>query len=131
MPEWIALAAAAALTLYGGLVGALLVAGRAADARALAGLLPDCAVLCRRLLRDPRVSRRRKLSLAALLAYLVLPIDLVPDFVPVAGQLDDALLAALVLRGLVRAAGHDVVREHWPGPEPSLRLLLRLSGPAI
>jgi uncharacterized membrane protein YkvA (DUF1232 family) len=55
------------------------------------------------------------------LAYLVVPIDLVPDFIPIAGQLDDAILVALVLRGLMRGAGASVVREHWPGPVWPLR----------
>jgi uncharacterized membrane protein YkvA (DUF1232 family) len=63
-----------------------------------------------------------------LLGYLALPFDLVPDFVPVAGQLDDVLIVALVLRRLLRSEGADLVREHWPGPEPSLALLLRVVG---
>jgi uncharacterized membrane protein YkvA (DUF1232 family) len=59
-----------------------------------------------------------------------MPIDLVPDFIPVAGQLDDAILVALVLRSLVRAAGSDVVAEHWPGPGSSLAVVLRMAGGA-
>jgi uncharacterized membrane protein YkvA (DUF1232 family) len=70
-------------------------------------------VLFKRLLRDPRVPRVRKVALALVLVYLVIPIDLVPDFIPVAGQLDDAILVALALRGLLRTG---LVREHWPGP---------------
>jgi uncharacterized membrane protein YkvA (DUF1232 family) len=66
--------------------------------------------------------------LLALAGYLALPFDLVPDFIPVAGQLDDALVAALVLRRLVRSAGPGVVREHWPGPPRSLDLVLRVAG---
>jgi uncharacterized membrane protein YkvA (DUF1232 family) len=69
-------------------------------------------------------------GLALLAGYLALPFDLVPDFIPVAGQLDDAILVGLVLRSLVRAAGPDLVREHWPGPEESLRAVLRLAGAA-
>jgi uncharacterized membrane protein YkvA (DUF1232 family) len=60
-----------------------------------------------------------------LVAYLVLPIDLVPDFIPVAGQLDDAILVALVLRRLVRGGGEALLRDHWPGPERSLALITR------
>jgi len=60
--------------------------------------------------------------------YLASPIDLVPDFIPVAGQLDDAIVAALVLRHLIRAGGEPLVRELWPGPEQSLALILRLAG---
>ncbi len=105
----------------------MVVLGRRGDARALAGFIPDCLVLFRRLAADPRVDRRRKGLMAAMVAYLALPIDLVPDFIPVAGQLDDAILVALVLRGVLRGAGPAVVREHWPGPERSLRVILRLA----
>ncbi len=107
---------------------ALLALGRREQARALAGFVPDCAVLCRRLLRDPRVPRARKLALAAMLGYLLLPFDLVPDFIPVAGQLDDAVLLALALRGIGRGAGAGVLAEHWPGPPGSLALILKLAG---
>jgi uncharacterized membrane protein YkvA (DUF1232 family) len=56
------------------------------------------------------------------------PFDLIPDFIPIAGQLDDAIIAGLVLRTVLRAAGTDVIRDHWPGPEPSLNTVLRLAG---
>jgi uncharacterized membrane protein YkvA (DUF1232 family) len=128
MPRWTWVALLAALTLYAAFIGVLLIAGRREQARALAGFVPDCAVLCRRLLGDPRVPRARKLALGALVGYLLLPFDLVPDFLPVVGQLDDALLLALVLRGLVRGAGVDVVSEHWPGTPGSLRLIFKLAG---
>jgi uncharacterized membrane protein YkvA (DUF1232 family) len=120
-------AAAAALALYASAVVALVVAGRRGDARALAGFVPDCVVLCRRLLGDPRVPRSRKAMCWALLAYLALPFDLVPDVIPVAGQLDDAVLTALVLRSVLRAAGDDLLAEHWPGPARSLQVLRRLA----
>jgi uncharacterized membrane protein YkvA (DUF1232 family) len=115
--------------LYAGVVVALLAAGRPADAGAIARLVPDCVVLIRRLARDPRVPRRRRWLLGALLVYLVVPIDLVPDFIPVAGQLDDALLVAWVLRGVLRSAGPAVVAEHWPGPASTLALLNRAAAP--
>jgi uncharacterized membrane protein YkvA (DUF1232 family) len=115
------------ILLYAALVLALVIAGRRESARALAGFIPDCIVLCSRLLGDPRVPRRRKALLVALAGYLALPFDLVPDFVPVAGQLDDAVLVALVLRSLLRGGGESLVREHWPGPERSLSLVLRLA----
>jgi uncharacterized membrane protein YkvA (DUF1232 family) len=97
--------------------------------RALATFIPDCVVLVTRLARDPRVPRRRKLLLLGLIGYLALPFDLVPDTIPVAGQLDDAIIVALVFRHVVRAGGEPLLRELWPGPERSLDLLLRLARP--
>ena len=95
--------------------------------RAWAGLIPDCLVLFKRLMGDPRVPRGRKLLLAAMLVYLAMPFDLVPDFIPVAGQLDDAILVAVVLGSILRSAGEVPLRDHWPGPETSLRLIVRLA----
>jgi uncharacterized membrane protein YkvA (DUF1232 family) len=69
--------------------------------------------------------------MAGLLLYLTSPLDLVPDFIPVAGQLDDLALVALALRVVVRGAGADLVREHWPGPPQSLALILRFAGPGF
>jgi len=57
-----------------------------------------------------------------------MPFDLIPDFIPVAGQLDDAVLVALTLRAVLRGAGPGLVREHWPGPPESLDAMLRLAG---
>lgn len=108
-------------------VGLLLLNGQREDARALAGFIPDCLMLVGRLLSDRRVARRHKLLLLGLLAYLALPFDLVPDFIPVAGQLDDVIVAAYVLRRFVRAGGEPLIRKHWPGPERSLGVLLRLT----
>lgn len=125
---WVAVACAAALGLYLCLVGGLLLAGRAELARAVAGLVPDLAVLFRRLLRDPRVSRKGKLVLGAVLVYLALPFDLIPDFIPVAGQLDDAVIVALALRLVLRGAGPTLVADLWPGPRTSLEVVLRLAG---
>lgn len=124
----ILIALAAVLALYALFVLVLFVTGRRGSARALAGFVPDCAILFKRLVGDERVPRSRKIALAALAAYLAMPIDLVPDFIPVAGQLDDAILVGLVLRSLVRSAGAELIREHWPGPDESLRAVLRLAG---
>jgi uncharacterized membrane protein YkvA (DUF1232 family) len=124
-----------ALGLFAGLwalfVLALFVTGRRAEARALAGFIPDCLLLVRGLLGDARVARRHKVLLVALLGYLAMPFDLVPDFIPVAGQLDDVLIVGWVLRRLVRGAGPELVREHWHGPEQSLRVILRLAGQRV
>jgi uncharacterized membrane protein YkvA (DUF1232 family) len=123
---WIGLGCA--LGLYAGFIAWLLATGRRAEARAWGRFIPDCLVLFRRLLADPRVPRTRKLMIAGLLAYLAMPIDLVPDFVPVAGQLDDAIVVAAVIRSVLRAAGEAPVRQHWPGPDRTLHLVLRLAG---
>jgi uncharacterized membrane protein YkvA (DUF1232 family) len=127
MVHWLIVIGVAALALYAAGVVALVVLGRRGDARALAGFIPDCLVLFKRLIADPRVDRRRKGLLIGMVTYLALPIDLVPDFIPIAGQLDDAILAAVVLRSVLRGPGSGVVREHWPGPEQSLRLIPRLA----
>jgi uncharacterized membrane protein YkvA (DUF1232 family) len=73
------------------------------------------------------VPRRGKLALALLLPYLASPIDLVPDFIPVVGQLDDALLVAAALAYIARMAGREVVSELWPGSEDGLRVVLALA----
>jgi uncharacterized membrane protein YkvA (DUF1232 family) len=119
----------AAVAVWLALVAGLILAGRRGDARALAGFVPDCVLLVRGLLGDPRVPRRSRLAMWALVAYLAMPIDLVPDVIPVAGQLDDAILLALVLRSVLRTAGEAVVRAHWRGPERSLAVILALAGP--
>jgi uncharacterized membrane protein YkvA (DUF1232 family) len=125
--QWLLLLFGIGVLAYVGLVLALVLAGRRGDARALAGFVPDCVVLFRRLIGDPRVPRSRKLLLAGLVAYLASPIDLVPDFIPVAGQLDDAIVVALVLRIVLRGSGEDLVSEHWPGPPQSLAVIRRLA----
>ena len=88
--------------------------------------MPDCVVLLRRLLGDERVPRRAKVALALLVPYLLMPFDLIPDFIPVLGYLDDALLVAAAVAYVVRVAGPDVVRELWPGSEDGLQVVLRL-----
>ena len=126
--QWLLLVTALVLLLYAGFVGALIVAGRPSSAREVARFIPDCVVLVRRLAGDPRVPRRHKLLLGAVVGYLALPFDLVPDFIPVAGHLDDVLVVVLALRAVVRGSGTDLVREHWRGPESSLALVLRFAG---
>jgi uncharacterized membrane protein YkvA (DUF1232 family) len=115
------------VAVYAAAVAALALVGRRGDAAALARLVPDCVVLVKRLIGDPRVPRRSRVALVLVLGYLVCPIDLVPDFIPVAGQLDDAILLALVLRHLLRASGPELVRDHWPGSQRSLRVVLAVA----
>ncbi len=116
------------LAMYLVVIVVLIAIGRRGSVRALAGFVPDCLVLFARLVRDPRVPRSQKWLLAAVLGYLAMPFDLIPDFIPVAGQLDDVAVVALALRRLIRRSGPALVREHWSGPEPSLGLLLRFAG---
>jgi uncharacterized membrane protein YkvA (DUF1232 family) len=126
--SWLLVSLGVVVAVYAAFVIALVLVGRRSDARALATFIPDCIVLVTRLARDPRVPQRRKLLLLALVGYLALPFDLVPDFIPIAGQLDDAIIVALVLRSLVRSGGEDLIRELWPGSERSLGLIIRLAG---
>ena len=125
--EWLLISLGVMVAVWAGFVVWLVAAGRRSDARALATFIPDCIVLVTRLARDSRVPRRRKLLLLGLVGYLALPFDLVPDFIPVAGQLDDAIIVALVLRHLVRAGGEPLICELWPGPQQSLALILRFT----
>jgi uncharacterized membrane protein YkvA (DUF1232 family) len=126
--HWLLLLAACVLLVYAGLVLALIVAGRWGVAREVARFIPDCIMLVRGLLRDPRVPRQHKRLLGVLVAYLALPFDLVPDFIPVAGHVDDALVVVLALRVVLRGNGSDLLREHWRGPESSFALVLRFAG---
>ena len=126
---WFLVGIAVSVAVYAALVATFVFAGRRGEARTLATFIPDCIVLVGRLARDPRVPRRRKLILVALVGYLALPFDLVPDFIPVAGQLDDAVIVALVLRHFIRSGGEPLIRELWPGPDQSLALILRLARP--
>jgi uncharacterized membrane protein YkvA (DUF1232 family) len=96
--------------------------------RALAGFVPDCAVLFSRLAREPRVPRRSKALLLVLVGYLALPFDVIPDFIPGLGQVDDAVAVAFVLRRLLRRVEPAVIEEHWPGPRASLKVVFRLAG---
>jgi uncharacterized membrane protein YkvA (DUF1232 family) len=116
------------LLVYVTFIVFLYVLGRREDARAWAGFIPDCVVLCKRLLADKTVPRRAKVVVALLVAYLAMPIDLVPDFIPVAGQADDAIIAALAIRYTLRFVPEETLEAQWPGPAASLRLVLRLAG---
>jgi uncharacterized membrane protein YkvA (DUF1232 family) len=118
------------VVIYAVFVLTLYLLGRKQDARAWAGFIPDCVILFKRLLGDPDVPESSKLWLGGLILYLAMPIDLVPDFVPVAGQLDDAIIVALVLRHVLRRAGDVPIRQHWPGPQSSLETLMKFVKPS-
>jgi uncharacterized membrane protein YkvA (DUF1232 family) len=111
------------------LLGALLVARPKGNLLAEAlRLLPDLLRLLRRLAGDHGVPRAVRVRLWLLFGYLAMPIDLVPDFVPVLGYADDAIVVSFVLRSVVRRAGGPVVRRHWPGTDDGLAALGRLTG---
>jgi uncharacterized membrane protein YkvA (DUF1232 family) len=91
-------------------------------------LLPDTIRLLRRLATDASLPRGVRVRLWLLFAYLAIPIDLVPDFLPIIGYADDAIIVAAVLRSVARKAGPDAVRGHWPGTPDGLASLWRLGG---
>jgi len=117
------------IAIYVVVIGALALAGRRIAAREVATLLPNLLLLFKGLVGDPRVPRGTKALLIFGAAWIASPIDLIPEFIPVLGPLDDAVVAALILRHLLRQAGPDVIADHWRGDPTTLAKLLRLSGP--
>jgi len=91
-------------------------------------LVPDLLRLIKRLAGDKTLPRGVRMRLWLLLGYLAMPIDLVPDFIPVLGYADDVVVVAIVLRSVVRAAGADALEHHWPGTPEGLQLVRRLCG---
>ncbi len=121
-------AAAALLLAWAALVVALIVVRpRGGLLREALRLLPDVLRLVRRLAADQTLPRGVRIRLGLLLAYLALPIDLVPDFIPVLGYADDAIIVSAVLRSVVRRAGLEAVRAHWPGTDDGFAALARLT----
>lgn len=103
----------------------LVIVGRAILARELAFFLPNLIRLFGGLLRDRRVPLRSKIVLAVASVWLASPIDLIPEFIPIAGSLDDAIVAALALRHLLATTDRAVIHEHWRGDPASLERVLR------
>jgi uncharacterized membrane protein YkvA (DUF1232 family) len=91
-------------------------------------VLPDVLRLVRRLAADKSLPRGVRIRLGLLLAYLAIPIDLIPDVIPILGYADDAIIVTAVLRGVVRRAGLDAVRAHWPGTDDGFAAVTRLTG---
>jgi uncharacterized membrane protein YkvA (DUF1232 family) len=91
-------------------------------------LLPDTLRLLHRLATDGGVPRAARLRLWLLFAYLAMPFDLIPDFIPVIGHVDDAIIVCIVLRSVVRLAGPGAIRQHWPGTPDGLDALWRAAG---
>lgn len=105
---------------------------RFATLRELALLLPQVAGLIARLAGDPRVPTRVKAVLGVAAVFLASPVDVIPDFIPVVGYLDDVVLVAIVLDGLLNHVDRQIVLEHWPGDPASLertsRMVARIAG---
>ncbi len=91
-------------------------------------LVPDVIRLLRRLAADPTLPRGVRVRLALLVGYLLLPIDLIPDFIPVIGYADDALIVVWALRSVTRSVGPDALDRHWPGNPEGLAALKLLAG---
>jgi uncharacterized membrane protein YkvA (DUF1232 family) len=122
------LVAALVLAWLALVVGLILVRPRGGLLREALRLLPDVLRLIRRLAADKTLPHGVRIRLALLLAYLAMPIDLIPDFVPVLGYADDAIIVTAVLRSVVRHAGLDAVRAHWPGTDDGFAGVVRLTG---
>src|SRR3954449_9529580 len=127
--EWVIAVVGGVLLLWLGLLGALWLARpeeiRVRDALRL---LPDLVRLLRRLAADDSLPRGVRIRLWLLLGYLLIPIDLVPDFIPVIGYADDAVVVALALRSVTRRAGPAALDRHWPGTPEGLAAVRRLAG---
>jgi uncharacterized membrane protein YkvA (DUF1232 family) len=125
-----ALAAAAGLFLCWLVLVGVLAAGRPRGPllKEALRLLPDLLRPLRRLAADRNLSWTVRVRIVLLMIYLALPIDLIPDVIPVLGYADDAIIVTLILRGVVRRAGLDAVSRHWPGTDDGFVVLTRLTG---
>jgi uncharacterized membrane protein YkvA (DUF1232 family) len=119
-------ALAIAVVVWAVAVGALFAFGKPRAARELIALVPNLLRLFKGLLGDPRVPRGAKIALGIGAVWIASPIDLLPEFIPVLGPLDDAIVAAVILRYLVRRTGRDVIHEHWNGNPETLDRVLGL-----
>ncbi len=128
MSGWLLTLLITAAVILASWLGLILLAQRLPPgvARDLVRFLPDCITTAGRLRRDPRVPRRAKIAVAIAVVWVLSPIDLIPEFLPVIGPLDDVLIVALVLRYAARTVPRDVLLDAWPG-NPDL--LQRLIGP--
>ena len=127
--EWVIAIVGGLLILWLALLGALWL-GRPDELRARQALrlLPDLVRLLRRLAADGSLPRGVRIRLWLLLGYLLMPFDLVPDFIPVIGYADDAVIVALALRSVTRRAGPEALDRHWPGSPEGLAAVRRLAG---
>ncbi|HZN75375.1 MAG TPA: DUF1232 domain-containing protein [Micromonosporaceae bacterium] len=110
------------------LIGLLIVRPKGPLLQEAIRILPDLLRLLRRLAGDRSLPKGVRVRLGLLMVYLAIPIDLIPDFIPVLGYADDAIIVAAVLGSVVRRAGIDAVRKHWPGTDDGFAALCRLTG---
>ncbi len=120
-----------AVAIWAIAIGLLFALGRKSAAHELATLIPNLVVLFRGLLGDRRVSRSSKALLWGAVLWIVSPIDLIPEFIPVIGPLDDAVVAALVLRFVLKRTDREVLFEHWRGDPATLERLVRSRGETL
>ena len=121
--------AAGVLLAWAALIAVLVIARpRGGLVREALRMLPDLLRLLPRLAADPTLPLRVRAGLALLLAYLAFPFDLVPDFIPVLGYADDAIIVAAVLRWAARQAGAEAIRRQWPGTDDGFAALCRITG---
>jgi uncharacterized membrane protein YkvA (DUF1232 family) len=128
MPGWLQAVLIAAAVMISSWLVLIVLARRLPPgvAKDLAGFLPDCVTAARTLRRDPRVPRRARVAVVVALVWVLSPIDLIPEFLPVIGPLDDVIVVALLLRYAARTVPRQVLLEAWPG-DP--HLIERLLGP--
>jgi uncharacterized membrane protein YkvA (DUF1232 family) len=129
MPGWLQAILIAVAVVVGSWLVLIVLARRLPPgvAKDLAGFLPDCVTAARTLRRDPRVPRRARIAVLIAVLWVLSPIDLIPEFLPIIGPLDDIIVVALVLRYAGRSVPRQVLLEAWPGDR---RLIERLLGPA-
>jgi uncharacterized membrane protein YkvA (DUF1232 family) len=132
MPWWaqtlVSIAAALLITWLALVVALLIAKPDRARLREALRLLPDVLRLLRRLAADRTLPRGVRVRLTLLLVYLAIPIDLIPDFIPILGYADDAIIATAVLRSVARRAGLPAIRAHWPGTDDGFAAVCRLTG---
>ena len=132
VPDWVELLAimAGSLVLLWLVMLALLWRAKPDEVtlRDAVGLVPDLLRLLKRLAGDKSLPRGVRVRLWLLFGYLAMPIDIVPDFIPVLGYADDVVVVAIVLRSVVRAAGPEALERHWPGTPEGLRVVRTLCG---
>jgi uncharacterized membrane protein YkvA (DUF1232 family) len=124
----VALTTAAVAGFYALFLGGLLLVGKGMEAGEMAAIIPNGASLLKSLMNDPRLGISPKVVVAIAAGYLISPLDLVPDLLPVVGYMDDAIIIVLALRFVVRHAGLEIISEHWHGSEKSLEIIKKLAG---